>query len=333
MKKIVLLATGGTISMQSDARGAAVHGLRADRQLQGVSLPEGVAVTPEDFSPDYTIGFNVTVDIMRRLARRIGEIASRPDVDGIVVTHGTDVMEEVATFVDCTAQFDLPVVFTGAMRNASMASADGPRNIGNALQVAAEAAACRRSVLVCLNDEIHAARQVSKMHASRASTFASPNGGPIGVVDHGTVTFHAPPSRGRRFALADGDIPDVSLLWVAAGAPSFLVETALERSAGVVIAATGIGHVPQWWMPSIRTAVNRGVSVVVASRCGAGSTGLGYSGPGGDYDLAEAGVIFAGYRRPLQARIELLCALSAGVEPQQVRAHFASDNGWAAVGS
>lgn len=326
MARIVLLATGGTISMQSDAGGAAVRGLQASRQLEHVPSVEGLEVVAEDFSADYTIGFNVTADIMRRLAQAVDDIAARPDVDGVVVTHGTDVMEEVASFVDCTLQTDKPIVFTGAMRHASMVSADGPRNIHNALLLAAHPAAAGRGVLVCVNDEIHAARRVTKTHSTRASTFASPNGGAVGAVDHGAVEFYAAAARGRTFRLGS-EVPEVSLVWVAAGAASFLVEAALERSAGVVLAATGIGHVPQWWMPSIRAAVARGVSVVLASRCGAGSTGLGYAGPGGDYDLAQAGVIFAGYRRPLQARTELMCALAAGLSQQQIRAHFASDTG------
>ncbi len=332
MKNIVLLATGGTISMQPNAQGAAERSLHADRQLKGVPLPQGICVKPEDFTPDYTIGFNVTLDIMRRLALGIDEIAARPGVDGIVVTHGTDVMEEVASFVDCTIHTDMPVVFTGAMRHAAAVSADGPRNIHNALRVAAEPSSAGRGVLVCINDEIHAARQISKVHTSRVSTFASPNGGAVGAVEHDAVTFHAPATRRHRFSLTDAPLPEVSLIWAAAGAPAFLAEAALERSDGVVIAATGIGHVPQWWMPSIRSASTRGVSVVVASRCGSGSTGLGYAGPGGDYDLKQAGAIFAGYRRPLQARIELICALASGMTGQQVLAHFESDNGWAATG-
>ena len=307
--------------MRVDQSGAAVNALAAENLVATVPKVPSVALRPMDFSSDYTIGFNVTTRIMLQLARKVDEIAAQEDVDGIVVTHGTDVMEEVATFVDLAMTTDKPVVFTGAMRNSSLPGFDGPHNLLNAIRVAAEPRAVGRGVLVCLNDEIHSARAVTKTHTGKTSTFASPSSGPVGVVDNGQVTYFAPATRGRRYPVTEA-LPEIPLVWVAAGAGASQLHAALLEATGVVVAATGIGHVPSWWMPAIRRGITEGKQIIVASRCGSGPTGFGYAGPGGDLDLAEAGVIFAGYRRPLQTRLELMCALSAGLTAREIRSVF-----------
>ena len=313
--------------MRVDQSGAAVRALGAENLVDTVPRAPGVTLRPMDFTSDYTIGFNVTTRIMLQLARKIDEVAAGEDVDGIVVTHGTDVMEEVATFVDLSVTTDKPLVFTGAMRNSSLPGFDGPHNLLNAIQVAAEPRAVGRGVLVCMNDEIHSARAVTKTHTRKTSTFASPGKGPVGVVDNGQVAYFAPATRGRRYSVTE-TLPEVPLVWVAAGAGASLLQAALLDGTGVVLAATGIGHVPSWWMPAIRQGIADGKQIVMASRCGSGPTGLGYAGPGSDLDLAEAGVIFAGYRRPLQTRLELMCALSAGLTPREIRSAFEEQSGW-----
>ena len=313
--------------MRVDQSGAAVRALGAENLVDTLPKVPSVTLRPMDFTSDYTIGFNVTTKIMLQLARKVDEIAAWEDVDGIVVTHGTDVMEEVATFVDLTITTDKPVVFTGAMRNSSLPGFDGPHNLLNAIQVAAEPRAVGRGVLVCLNDEIHSARAVTKTHTRKTSTFASPGSGPVGVVDNGQVAYFAPATRGRRYSVTE-TLPEVPLVWVAAGASASQLHAALLEATGVVVAATGIGHVPSWWMPDIRKGIAEGKQIVLASRCGSGPTGLGYAGPGGDLDLAEAGVILAGYRRPLQTRLELMCALSAGLTPREIRSSFEERSGW-----
>lgn len=312
--------------MRVDQSGAAVRTLGAESLADTVSPVPGVTLHPVNFTSDYTIGFNVTVQIMLRLARKIDEIAAREDVNGIVITHGTDVMEEVATFVDLTIATDKPVVFTGAMRNASLPGFDGPHNLLNAILVAAQTRSAGRGVLVCLNDEIHSARAVTKTHTRKTSTFASPGSGPVGVIDNGEVAYFAPATRARRYSVTQ-TLPEIPLVWVAAGASASQLHTALLEATGIVLAATGIGHVPAWWMPDIRHGIGEGKQIVMASRCGSGPTGLGYAGPGGDFDLAQAGVIFAGYRRPLQTRLELMCALSASLTPQEIRSAFEEQPG------
>jgi len=323
-RRLVVLATGGTISSRVDESGSAVRALDARSLISTVPRPSGVSLRPIDFSADYTIGFNVTPHIMLRLAQGVDALAGEPDVDGVIVTHGTDVMEEVATFVDLAVTTEKAVIFTGAMRNASLPGADGPHNLANAIQVAAHPETSGRGVLVCMNEEMHSARTVTKRHTTQISAFASPGRGPVGVVGGEHVTFFSPPSRGRRYAVTSF-LPEVPLVWVAAGAGAAQIEAALLDAPGAVLAATGIGHVPSWWMPAIRRGIAAGTQVVMASRCGSGTTGLGYGGLGGDLDLADAGVMFAGNRRPLQTRIELICALSAGLRPGEIRSAFEAE--------
>ncbi|MBP6018656.1 MAG: asparaginase [Burkholderiaceae bacterium] len=323
LKRIVVLATSGTISMKVDASGAAFKALNAADLVALLPPIEDVAIEAVDF--EHNIGYSVTNDMMLALATQVTRLCSRQDVDAVVVTHGTDVMEEVATLVDLMVKSHKPIVFTGAMRNASMLGSDGPHNLLSAMRIAAFPGSAGRGVLICMNDSIHAARAVTKTHTSLVSTFDSPNLGAIGYIDN-----NVPHYKDLRLSWPHYGLPkvlmDVPLIWVYAGQSTALFELAVSQTRGVVIAAKGIGHVPAWWMPHIRQAVDNGVVIVVASQCGSGSTGLQYGGPGSDRDLLDAGAIFAGYRRPLQARLELMCAISSGLSTDGIRDAFATSS-------
>ncbi|TCT06328.1 asparaginase [Paralcaligenes ureilyticus] len=321
---IVLLATGGTISMKTDDSGAAYKALGAASLGENLSGIPNVSIEAVDFA--YDIGYSVTHQMMLALAHQITQLCERGDIDAVVVCHGTDVMEEVATFVDLTVASRKPIVFTGAMRNASMPGYDGAHNLRSAVQVAMSEHAMGRGVLVCMDDTVHIARAITKTHTSRTSTFDSPNFGAVGFLNNDVVDFKGTPPSFRKYALPTHFV-DVPLIWVYAGQDTSFLSLACSQSKGIVIAAKGIGHVPAWWMPVIRQAIAQDVIVVVASQCGSGSTSLQYGGVGSDRDLLDAGVIFAGYRRPLQARIELMCAISCGLAPAEIRRAFASPFG------
>lgn len=317
-RTVTLLATGGTISCTIDASGAAVPTLLADDLVSSFPAVPGVRVVPVDVARFSS--WNVTVPELLELSRRVQEALQ--DSDGVVVTQGTDTLEETAYLLHLTVDSTRPVVVTGAMRNASLPSHDGPRNLQAAVLTAASHSATGRGCLVVFDDQIHLGGRVSKRHSTSLSTFVSPETGPVGAVDGSSVTFFEPPAARPTYATATATAR-VPLVKMAVGLDAALLEGVLAAGLeGLVLEGSGVGHVPATWMPAIRSAVDAGVPVVLASRTGAGPVRAEYGGPGGGHDLASAGVILAGRRTGLMARIELICALGAGLCGEELRAVF-----------
>jgi L-asparaginase len=315
---VTLLATGGTISCTIDASGAAVPTLMADDLVSSFPAVPGVQVIPVDVARFSS--WNVTVPELLALSRRVQ--SALEESDGVVVTQGTDTLEETAYLLHLTIGSSRPVVVTGAMRNASLPGHDGPRNLQAAVLTAAAASAAGRGCLVVVNDEIHLGGRVSKRHSTSLSTFVSPETGPVGAVDGSSVTFFEPPAPRRTYA-ASAATARVPLVKMAVGLDALLLEAALAAGVdGLVLEGSGVGHVPTTWMPAIRSAIDAGLPVVLASRTGAGPVRAEYGGPGGGHDLASAGVILAGRRTGLMARIELICALGAGLSGGELRSAF-----------
>jgi L-asparaginase len=318
---VTLLATGGTISCTLDAAGAAVPTLMAGDLAATFPAIPGVrlrAVDAARFS-----SWNVTVPELLELSRRV--TAALEESDGVVVTHGTDTLEETAYLLHLTVESTRPVVMTGAMRNASLPGYEGPRNLQAAVLTAAAEASVGRGCLVVLNDEIHLAGRVSKRHSTSLSTFVSPETGAAGAVDGSAVTYFAPPVPRRTYPVSSGTAR-VPLLKVGVGLDAASLEAVVAAGVdGLVLEGTGVGHVPASWMPGIRSAVAAGVPVVLATRTGAGPVRAEYGGPGGGHDLASARVILAGRRTALMARIELICALGAGLRGEDLRSAFEAE--------
>jgi L-asparaginase len=315
--RIALVATGGTIACTLDADGYAVKTLDA-ADLAATARTPGIDFVPVDYGR--LSSWNIDPPTMLALTRLVDEVAA--DVDGVVVTHGTDTLEETAAFFSYATRTDAPVVVTGAMRTMSEPGPDGPANVRAAALVAADQAARGRGALVVMNDEIHRAVEVTKRHSSNPATFGSPYTGPVGWVDGGRVTFRVPPQPPTRYDVraADARVP---LVTAAAGADPALVEAAAAACDALVVAGFGLGHVPAGWVEALAGAVGRDVPVVMASRTHAGPTGAVYRGPGGGVDVRDRGVLEAGYRSAYCARIELICALGAGCRRDEIRAAFA----------
>lgn len=314
---VALCATGGTISCTEDADGVAVPTLLAADLLASTSPPPGVRVVPVD-AERYS-SWDVSLPALHRLAEHVRRLLDSHDA--VVVTHGTDSLEETAAYLHHAVDTTAPVVITGAMRNASQPGADGPANLRAAFAVAAHPAAAGRGCLVVLGDEIFLAGEATKGHSSNPATFTAPGRGPVGAVDLDRVAFFRPAAPPTRYRVERADV-DVALLVAAAGLGPRTVAAALDGADGLVVAGFGAGHLPSSWVPPIRTATAAGLPVVLASRTGAGPVPGGYGGPGGDVDLAAAGVIHGGYRNPYAARMELACALGAGLSAEQIRAAF-----------
>jgi L-asparaginase len=266
--------------------------------------------------------WNLTAAMMVSLARTIRELQADPETAGIVVTHGTDTMEETSFAIDLLADGAAPVAFTGAMRNASLPGADGPRNLLSAVRVAADRATRGAGTVVVMNDEIHAARQVVKTHTSAPSTFASPNGGPIGTVDGSGVWLLRLPRRPPPLPLAEPR-GRVFLFESGAAVENLPLEAALDGGAqGVVIAGTGAGNVYEGWEQPIASLIRAGVPVVLVSRCLGGRISPDYGAPGGGRRLLDLGVIPGGDLRGPKARIALMLALGAGMDLAAIRTYF-----------
>jgi L-asparaginase len=317
---IVLLFTGGTISMRHDpVSGGAVPTLRGKDIL---ALTPGIDQIADLEIDDWGAfpGPHMTVERMWALRGRIVEHLARPDVDGIVVTHGTDALEESAYLVARSVSSDKPVVFTGAMRTSSDLGWDGPANLGAAVRVATSPAARGTGVLVVMADRVFAGLDVTKTHTHKLESFDSPGLGPLGVVDDGHVIFRrALPALAN--VLAPPKLADpVDIIFTYSGADSHLLDASRDRAVGVVIAAMGRGNVPPTMVDGIDRFVAEDKPVVITSRALRGRVGCTYGYPGGGRRLAERGAIFAGARRPQQARIDVMLALGAGMSVSEIRA-------------
>jgi L-asparaginase len=237
-----------------------------------------------------------------------------------VVTHGTDTVEETAYLLDRSLPAEVPVVVTGAMRNSSELSWDGPANLMSAVEVAASPEARGRGTMVVMDEEIVQGAEVVKTHTEQAGTFRSPNWGPLGITDKGRALFYRESRRKPTLAPRQPVVP-VDLIKIVAGADSRLVEASLDTGAqAIVLEAMGRGNVPPAVLPGIRRWVEAEKPVVVASRSARGRVLDTYAYEGGGHQLREMGCIFADHMTGQQARMELVLALGVhGRDLQRVR--------------
>lgn len=312
---ITLLGTGGTISGTVSAAGTVVPTQRS------ADLVEAASGEPD-------VGLIKTRDVLSLSSRAIGpaemltiaaaieaEVAS--GATGIVVTHGTDTLEETAFALSLLLDTRVPVVLTGAMRPAGSAGSDGAANVRAALIAASDPRLTGYGPVVVMHDELHLARWVTKAHTSRLNAFTSSPAGPAGVIVEDLVRLHhpAPSSLPVGWPLA-GLAGRVELLWVAAGMDGLIVDRIGDAVSGLVVAGTGGGHVPPALAAALAQLAQRGCPVVLASRCGQGPVlTRTYDGAGSETQLLAAGLIPAGDLSPVKCRLRLLFGLSAGVNP------------------
>lgn len=321
---IVLLFTGGTISMKHDpSMEGAVPTLTGQEIVQATRGLADVADVEVDEWGMFP-GPHMTVERMWALRNRVREHLARPEVDGVVVTHGTDALEESAYLVGRSISSEKPVVFTGAMRPASDIGWDGPSNLLDSARVAASPHSRGKGTLVCLGERIHSALEVSKTHTEARDAFESPSLGALGEVDEGIVSY-------RRALLIMPEALDppqpaapVDIVQVWAGADARLLDCSRESGAkAVVVAAMGRGNVPPATFEGVVRWATSGRPIVITSRALRGSVGPTYGYPGGGRRVLEAGAIFAYGKRPGQARIDVMLALGAGMSGEEIREMFA----------
>lgn len=313
-KKILVLHTGGTISMQADASGAVVTS--SDNPMNHVSNPlEGIQVHTLDFfnlpSP------HIKPKHMLTLYQKIKEEAD--NYDGVVITHGTDTLEETAYFLDTMEVPHMPIILTGAMRSSNELGSDGVYNYLSALRVASDDKAADKGVLVVMNDEIHAAKYVTKTHTTNVSTFQTPTHGPLGLIMKQEILYFKTAEPRVRFDLdhIQGLVPIISAY---AGMTDELIDMLdLEQLDGLIIQAFGAGNIPKETAQKLESLLQKGIPVALVSRCFNGIAEPVYAYQGGGVQLQKAGVFFVKELNAQKARLKLLIALNAGLKGQTLK--------------
>ena len=319
MRRLAIISTGGTIAMAAQGRRGADLALTGPDLAAGLKLDDVEVVVSQPFSrPSASIG----PEELRSLAAAAMEAART--CDGVVITHGTDTLEETAFSLFLQAPGPAPVVLTGAMRHADAPGADGPANLAAAARTALSAAARDLGVLVVMGDEIHSAAYARKVNASRVNAFSSAPLGPLGWVTEDRVRVLLRPTF-RSPALAWGPAtPRVPVVALAGGDEASWLETVAASADGLVVSLMGGGHAPDHLAARLGE-IARTLPVVFASRTGGGETlRTSYAYAGGEIDLLDRGLIGAGFLDAPKARIALTLLQSGGAGTQGVRDWFGS---------
>ncbi|MFG2166492.1 asparaginase [Micromonospora chersina] len=320
---VALFTLGGTIAMAGAGSGGVVSRLTGADLTTAVPGLAGIPLDVRDVEavPSAALAYRQILDLVDAAGAAVADGAT-----GVVVTQGTDTLEETAFLADLVWPHPEPLVFTGAMRNPTLAGPDGPANLLAAARVAAAPAARDLGVLVAFNDEVHAARFVRKTHSTSTATFASPNAGPLGHVIEGAVRLLTRPPRHAPLPPVDRDrlaATRVALHTVTLDDDPALLDALTPGLDGLVVAGFGVGHVPPDFAPALGGLAAR-MPVVLASRTGAGSVLRDtYGAVGSETDLRRRGLVCGGLLDPYKARVLLRMLLAGGGDRAAVEAAFA----------
>lgn len=316
--KILVLATGGTIA-QTTGKDSVLSGSALVAAVPGLDAAADVSAeqVAQVSSPD------ITAEVWLRLARRIDEVLASGAADGVVVTHGTDTLEETAYFLDLVVKSDKPVVVVGSMRGSGSVSADGPANLANAVAIAADPAAKGAGVLVTLNDGIYAARDVTKTNTTGLDAFKAPDVGALGIMQGRKPHFYRTTTRPHT-AATEFDVstlralPRVAIVYSYVDVGPALLNAAIGDGAkGIVYAGTGNGSIPKAMQPAVAAGVGRGVVVVRSSRVNGGLVERN-----GEHDDDALGTVTSDSLNPQKARVLLMLALTKTSDAKQIQQMF-----------
>lgn len=318
LEKVLLIATGGTIAMRKDQNGKAVPAVSGFDLLESLpSLRNQTQWEIVDFSN--IASCNMSPERMLDLARIIETNMEDSSIKGVIVTHGTDTLEETAYFLDLTIRDTRPIILTASQRDASEWDSDGPRNLRNAMLIAKDEQAVGRGVIIALNEEIHAARDVRKLHTSHVEAFNSGESGALGGIDNEEVIWYRKPEPSVKFEIPKR-LANVAICKVFTGMSPYILECLLNTNIeGLVIEAFGRGNLPPELMDTIHKFIARKIPVVITSRCLFGRTAPTYGYPGGGADLERTGAWFASDLSTEKVRLLMNIALGIGIEPQELK--------------
>lgn len=322
MVKYALVTTGGTIAMQKNSFGKSVPALEGEDLLRLLPLSyqdEWQAVPYANEASSAMSPYK-----MLRLVELVNRLLNQNQFGGVVITHGTDTLEETAFFLSLALPNAIPIVFTAAQRDASETDSDGPRNLLNAARIVKSSEAAGRGVLVTMNSQIHAAREVRKLHTSQPDAFSSGPAGILGYVDEDDIFWLRRNSPTITIPLPKR-LANIAILKAYTGMSSALLDYLLSQGVeALVIEGFGRGNLPPELVPIIAQAVSeKGIPVVVTSRCPFGRTAPVYGYPGGGVDLERAGVWFSGDLSTEKTRLFLALALGAGIPKSTLKSWLA----------
>lgn len=325
LPNIVILATGGTIAgaapSQTDA-GYQSGAVGVDILIQAVPQLKDLAnVTGEQIA---SIGSqDMNDEVWLKLAKRVNELLTKADVDGIAITHGTDTLEETSYFLQLVVKSDKPVVMTGSMRPSTAMSADGPLNIYNAVAIAADPKARGRGVLVTVDDDVHSAHDLVKTHTTDVGTFSSGEAGLVGAVLFGATTWYRSPAQvhTKQSELGVGDgksLPRVDIIYAHANmSPDLITAAAKNGAKGIVIAGVGDGNMTAPALEAVKKVVAQGVVVVRSSRVNGGIVRRNI-----EVNDDQLGTVASMELNPSKARVLLQLALLKSSDAKKVQGYF-----------
>ncbi len=319
MDKVLLIATGGTIAMRKDEAGKVVPAVSGHELID--SLP---GLTRE---ADWEIcelsnvaSCNIDPEHMKTLAMEVEQhFLLDPYLKGVIITHGTDTLEETAYFLDVTIKDPRPVILTASQRDASESDSDGPRNLHNAMRIALDPRAVNRGVVIALNEEIHAARDVRKLHTSHVDAFDSGDIGALGSIDTGEVIWHRKPEHTVKLGVPK-TLANVAICKAYTGMPANILRAMVQdETEALVIEAFGRGNLPPQLMEEVSNIIANGIPVVITSRCLFGRTAPVYGYPGGGADLERVGAWFSADLSTEKVRLFLSIALGQKMNKKELR--------------
>ena len=323
--KVVILATGGTIA------GAQAQGQDAGYKSGSFQVEDLIKAVPNlpdlaDISGEQVVNIgsqDMNNEVWLKLAKRLNEVLAQHDVDAVVITHGTDTMEETGYFLSLVTHSAKPVVMVGSMRPATATGADGPANLYNAVAAAVHPKARGRGVLVLLNDEIHYAREVTKTNTTQLDTFKSPNRGKAGMANAGRVYWYDPlATRYMQASVFSVDklteLPRVEIVYAYANVGRDFIDACVALGCkGIVLAGVGDGNATQAAVAGLRDAVKKGVAVVRSSRTNSGITDRNV-----ELNDDELGTLAAMELNPQKARVLLMLGLTKTSDAKQLQEYF-----------
>lgn len=320
MKHLLVIHTGGTISMSQDQSNKVVT-----NDINPISMHQDVInqyAQIDELNPFNVPSPHMTIQHVKQLKDIILEAVTNKYYDGFVITHGTDTLEETAFLLDLLLGIEQPVVITGAMRSSNEIGSDGLYNYISAIRVASDEKARHKGVMVVFNDEIHTARNVTKTHTSNTNTFQSPNHGPLGVLTKDRVQFHHMPYRQQALENVNDKL-NVPLVKAYMGMPGDIFSFySREGIDGMVIEALGQGNIPPSALEGIQQLVSLNIPIVLVSRSFNGIVSPTYAYDGGGYQLAQQGFIFSNGLNGPKARLKLLVALSNNLDKAEIKSYF-----------
>lgn len=325
-KNIVILATGGTISGTAACETETLNYTAAVLQVENLIAQIPALANIANVSGEQILqvdSCDMTIELWLLLARRIQTLLASPGVDGVVITHGTDTMEEIAYFLNLTVKSKKPVVLAGAMRPANAISADGPMNLYNAVALAANPESGGKGILVTLNDTINCGRDVTKTNTALQDTFKSPDLGYLGYMQGGVPHFYRFPTRKHTFSSQFdvsglSELPRVDVIYAYVGSDPVLINAAINAGAqGLIYAGLGNGGMSAVTKQALRESAAQGIIIARSSRSGSGIVTRN-----GAVDDDAAGFVVADSLNPQKARILLMLALTVTRRPEEIQKMF-----------